>query len=153
MGFGLPAGGQERPAEGLIKVVAAIEISAGVLVGFRQQAILDHVEDDFAEVVTLMNAPFLKDSHGHGAELAEGEAADAPEQFLPADMADAAAVFPADAFLGVVQRLANELVGVAGIARVFGPDYLERFIETDFVHIKALLVWPLVPGGARYDTL
>ena len=74
------------------------------------------------------------------------------QQFLPGDVADAAAGILADGLLRVVQRLADEQVGVAVVARVFGLDLCQCFFETDFVHVTVLLFQPPVPADARSDT-
>ena len=46
--------GQKRPAKGLLKVVAALEVVQTVLLGLGQQLDRDHVIDDVANILALM---------------------------------------------------------------------------------------------------
>jgi hypothetical protein len=68
-------------------------------------------------------------------------------------MADAAPGIFADRLLGMVQRLADEQVGLAVIMRVFGLNLYQCLFETDFVHVKVVLLRPPVPADARRDTI
>ena len=70
-----------------------------------------------------------QDAAGHRAELREREVADAGEQLLSADVAGLAAVGLEHGALGVVERLAHEMVGLAREARVLGQDGLEGGVE------------------------
>ena len=76
--------------------------------GFGQQAGFHHVENNFAKVPAIADAPFRKHGHHHRTELLQGKLPDAVEQFLAADMADLAAVFLDDESLGEVERLADK---------------------------------------------
>ena len=52
----------------------------------------------------------------------------------------------------MIQRLADEQVGFAVVARVLGLDLRKGFFETDFVHVTVLLFQPPVPADALSDT-
>ena len=56
----------------------------------------------------------------------------------------------ADGLLGIVQRLADEVVSVALVARVFGLNDCQGFFETDFLHVKWLRLRRPAPTDARY---
>src|SRR5260221_5710887 len=137
----------ERFPKGVGKIVAVLKIVAAVLVGLGEQADLHHVENDVAEVAAVFHAPFLEHGHGHGAELLERKLPDAVEQLLPGDVADAPAALLADEFLGEVERLAHESLGVARVARVLRHDLLHGFVEIDFVHFKVWLLDSLSPDS------
>src|SRR5688572_19068660 len=49
LGGGRTLRGQEGLAKSFCEIKATFEIIAAVLIGFRQQRIFDHVEDDFAD--------------------------------------------------------------------------------------------------------
>src|ERR1017187_3560384 len=150
---GMLAFGQEGLAERLVKIIAMLKVRAAVFVGFCQPLHLDHVKDDFAEVLAGMNPPFFEHRHGHRPELLQRILADAAQQFLARDMANPATGVFADGLLGMVQRFADEQIGVAMVARVFGPHLHKCLFETDFVHITVLLLRQPVPADARCDTI
>src|SRR3989442_885718 len=78
--------GQERVAERLVKIVAALEILTSVSVGFAEQPVVHHVEDEFAEILAAVDAPFVEDGRGHRAKLLERELPYAVEQLAAADV-------------------------------------------------------------------
>src|SRR6185436_12464702 len=78
--------GLERTAEGIIKIVAALEILARIVLCLREQVALHQVEDKFAKVLASPHPPFLQDRQRHRAKLLEREGADALQQFLAADV-------------------------------------------------------------------
>ena len=63
------------------------------------------------------------------SKLLEGKLADAIEQFLAADMADLAAVFLDDEFLGEIERFADKGVGLAGLDRFARDDALGQRVR------------------------
>jgi hypothetical protein len=126
------AGRQEGLAEGVAKVIATFKVAAGVFLLFGEEFGLDHVEDDFAEIGTGANAPFLEHGNGHWAKFGKGEIADAIEQFLAGDVL--ATAFLAPNFAGVVQGVADEFIGVAVVTGILGADSFESFFKTDFLH-------------------
>ena len=107
----------------------------GCLFRFPEQADLDHVENNFAEVFAAFDAPFLEDHRGHRAELRECVFADAIEQFLAADVAHLFAILPEDQFLGVVERVFDEVVSIPLITGVLGEDQVQRGVKGQFLHI------------------
>ena len=99
-----------------------------------------------------MNTPFFENRLGHRPELLERKFADAGQQLLAGDVADTAPGVFADSLLGVIQRFADEQIGLALVARVFGRDFREGFFETDFVHVTVLRFQPPGPADALPDT-
>src|SRR5580693_7748952 len=95
-----------------------LEIVAGVFFSLGEQATLYHVEDDFAEVGAIPDAPFLEHGYSHRAVLLKRVLADAFKQFLAGHMANSFFVLAADEFLGIIKRLAGEMIGVARKPRV-----------------------------------
>src|SRR5881392_2517131 len=70
------------PAEHLEKIVAILKVLARILRGLGQEIALDHVEDQLAEILAALDAPFIEHHLRHGAELLQGVLADAHQQFL-----------------------------------------------------------------------
>lgn len=140
---------QERFAKGIVKIIPAAEILAAVSVGFGEQAAFNHVENDLAEILAFVNAPFLKEGDGHGTELSESEIADTSEKFLAADVR-AFAPLAEDGFLREIKRLADKEVGIARVAGILRDDQIETFFEAGFVHFSVRLNRPLPEwAGAR----
>src|SRR5215471_18694987 len=101
--FGTNLGSRQKGfPKGFFKIIAALKIRPAVLVGFREQAGVDHVEDDLAEVRAALHTPFLENGHHHGTELLEGEIPDAAEQLLSTDVAWLTTGFFGNSLLGVV---------------------------------------------------
>src|ERR1043166_5655889 len=126
---------KERFAKRLVEFVAALEIVAAVLLGLREERVLHHVENKLAKILAAANAPRLEHRHRHRAVLLERELADAGEQLLAADVARHIFLRGlAQGLLRVVERFADEVIGLAGVTRVFGQDFFELFVEVDSVH-------------------
>ena len=70
----------------------------------------------------------------------ERVAADAIEQFLAGDVADLCAWFARLIALGVIESLAEKVVGVAVETGIAGEDLLQRFVEDDFLHVQLAVV-------------
>jgi hypothetical protein len=141
----------ERFAEGVGEIVTLLKIVARIFIRFRKQADFHHVENEFAEIAAVFDAPFFEHRFGHRAELHERELPDAVEQFLAGHMADFAVVFLADDFLREVERLAEKNVGVPRVTRILREDLLHGFVEIDFLHFKVWLVAPPALVNARRD--
>ncbi len=126
--------------EGHLKVVARLEIVAGVLLGFAEHplAVLDEVEDDFAEVLAGLDAEFPEGEHRHGPEGFEGVEADAFEQLLAGDVAVGRFAGGVGGFvyglLGVIEGFADEVVSFARVAAVELDDLVYDFLKMDRMH-------------------
>lgn len=128
---------KERFAEGVVEIVAAGKIRTAVFLRFGEQTNVDHVKNDIAEILAGPNTPFFENRHGHRSELGQSKIANAAEQFLSGNVADAGPPF-ADVLLSMIQRLADEGIGILFEPRVFGPDQFECSLKTYFLHVKIL---------------
>ena len=59
----------------------------------------------------------------------------------------------ADALLGVVERFFDKMIGLALITRVLGPNQIERFFETHFMHFMVSLVQQFARADERSGKL
>src|SRR5689334_15301400 len=63
------------------------------------------------------------------------------------------AIIFANGFLRVIQRFADKQISIPRIALIFRSNFSESFFETDFLHVKVLVVpQPALPDG-RSGTL
>lgn len=127
-------------AEGLVKIVGALEIVAAVLFGLAEHTatMFDEVEDDFAEVFAAANTPFVKDEQGHGPERTKRVIANALKKLLACDV-PVLALRPVpgvlvDALLREVQGLPDEGVDLARVAGVGRDDPINDFLKVNGVH-------------------
>jgi hypothetical protein len=127
-------------AEGEIEVITGLKILAAVPVGFSEHAlaVIDEVEDDFAEVRAGPDAHFLEGKERHGPEGIEGEEADAFEELLAGHVAVGGTAGGAGGFmeglLSVIEGFTHEVVGFAGVAAVESNDYVDDIIKIDRMH-------------------
>src|ERR1041385_3792877 len=132
----LPAGGQKRFPKGRLKVIAVLKILAAVLLRLREERVLHHVENDFAEIRGRMHAPRLQHGGDHRAILIEAVDPDAFEQFLPADVPRLLALGRlALQFLRVVERVLHEQISVAIVTPILFEDGFKCFVELRYLHI------------------
>ena len=120
--------------ERLVKRVAALEIVDGILVGFSKNPDADQIENHLAEILAPGDAPILEDGRDHRAEFFHRVKADAVEQLRTGDVGRAVVALFAE-LDGVIQRVAEEKVGVAGVPWVVGADEVECFGEIAFLHL------------------
>ena len=126
----------ERFAEGFGKIITVLEIIAGIFFRARKQADFNHVENNFAKIFAVADAPFLKHGRGHWAELLQRVLPQATQQFLSGDVPHFAEIFAANELLREVERLAHKQIRVAMKAAVSRENLLHGFVEIDFLHIS-----------------
>ena len=126
--------GEKRLLKSFVEQIAAFEILVIVRVGFGEQAGFDQIENDVPEIFAPLKAPFVEDEHGHGPIDLQGISANALEQFLAADVADAFLGVADDILLGVIQGVSHERVSLAVIPRIALHDLFNRFIEIHCFH-------------------
>jgi tetratricopeptide (TPR) repeat protein len=127
--------GQKGRDERVVKRVSAPEIVDGVRFRLSENADRNQIEDHLAEVVAAADAPILKDRRHHRAELLQRVETDAFEELLAGDVAGWAAFAGLFALLdGVVERIAEEMIGVAFVARILLADDIEGFTKIKFLH-------------------
>ena len=73
--------------ENLLKVVNVEEIFQRVILGATHIALIDHLEDDVAEVIGGVDAPAGEDERAQHTEGLEPQSADTFQQFGAGDMA------------------------------------------------------------------
>ena len=78
---------EEGLAEGVVESVAAFEIVTVAGVGLALAMVRDHVEDDLAEILAAVDAPFGQHGGGHRPVGFQGVTAQAVEQLRGADIA------------------------------------------------------------------
>jgi hypothetical protein len=131
---------EEGMAEGEVEVITGLEILAAVPVGFSEHAlaVIDEVEDDFAEVRAGTDAHFLEGKERHGSEGIEGVEADAFEELLAGHVAVGGIAGGAGGFmeglLSVIEGFTDEEVSFAGVAAVESNDYVDDILKIDRMH-------------------
>ena len=123
----------ERGDESLVERVAALEVVDGILVRFSKNAGFDEVEDHFTEILAARDAPIGENRGHHRAEFLQRVLAQAVEQLRAGDVGRAVLVLFAE-LDRVVQPVAEEKVGIAGVARVLGTDGVQCFCEFALGH-------------------
>ena len=137
--FGEPLPGQERPPECFFEIISGLEIVPAVLLGFRKQRVLHHIEDQFTDVLATADAPLGEYGLGHGTVLGQSVLSRAIEELLAADM-PGRFLFqwfrrgPGDDFLLMIERLADEEISFTRIPRILGDNLFKLFVEIDSVH-------------------
>jgi hypothetical protein len=104
--------GHERFDEGVVKGEDVLEVAGRVGVVFAEDAGVDEVEDDLAEVVGGLEAPFVEDGLAHRAVFLEGEFAQAVEEFLAGNMPVGVLAAALERLERVVETFLDEVVGV-----------------------------------------
>src|SRR5690606_32111191 len=105
--------GAERLGERRLEVDAVDEVEPRVLRAAAQEAAVDQIEDDLAEVGGVGDPPLAEHLGGHRPELLGGQILDALEQLSPADVALLARLRQAaEAHHRVVEGVQHEVVGV-----------------------------------------
>jgi hypothetical protein len=90
-----------------------------------------------------MDSPVGKDRYHHRSKLLERILPHAFEQFRACDVADRRALRFLLLLRRVIQRVAQENVGIPLVTRVAGHNRIERFGESYLLHV----VVPLLPGA------
>src|SRR5438309_2850378 len=124
----------KRPAKRFEEIVSILEIFARILVGFGENGRLYHCENDLAEIFAVAKAPFIEDGQSHRAILLESVGTNAFEQFLPSDVVDLLFAAAPKQFLGMIERLAHEKIGLAMISRIFLQYLFDRLFEICGLH-------------------
>lgn len=114
------------------EVVDAEEVIESIIGGFPHFALFDHFEDDMAEVVCGMHAPFAKNDRAEHTELLQPQKSDAFEEFSTGDVPGFFGVLVAtELFLDESQGGEDEFVGTGMIGacgtaaeRCHGPQTL-----------------------------
>ena len=124
--------------------IYAGKIGAIILIGFAEKTDFDHVEDDFAKVLALGYSPFAEDGEGDRAELIDGVATDALEEFMAANVMNAAFRGFFEFFDGIIEAFPHKAVGflvVAGVRFDELPDFAAKFggvhnqVSTEFLRL------------------
>ena len=101
---------QEGRLEGMGKIQYPGKVGFGILGGFAKGTDSNQVENHFTDILTAADPPGIEDGERERAEFAQGEVAEAGEQFLAADMPAFAG--RATRGKGEVQCLAQKMIRV-----------------------------------------
>ena len=96
-----------------------------------EKFVVDHIEDDVADVESLVDAPLGEHFKGERAKADERKVEKSFEKLLPADMPPTALIGFGAPFHRVRDHLVDEFIGVVGVSLVVVKD--RAYFPLEFV--------------------
>ena len=99
--------------ENIIKVIGILEIFEAIIWCFAEDSLVDHVDDDIAEVYRFPNPPVVENHLGHGPITLKGEIFNALEKLLAGHMS-----WGSELLARILQTFEYEYVSIEGVALI-----------------------------------